>query len=466
MRPQTSSPRRNAHSPLTLEALECRRLLSGLASLLDIHLSPPPGDGPAPLAILRPDQDEAAGPGRTFGAEAAPASHAAVGPLAQVEAAVSRVAHEFAYLAKGVSHDGATPDLGGKHGPPAGHSFPGHGNPLEHDLGLSGRHHKGEGPGFGSSGEQGTLAWFLNAHGLSHARHRSTDDQDDSEGRAATHDSQSDLDTSAREKAAAIHVSDGEATGGSEGGLAEGPKATAEHLIQSHGAALDLTLRLLASDMEDSSGDAARALRFKAARSDSPAAAPAREEGGPETLLAFVGQTRDASLRQATPVDPDERAAALLLPLLAEPGAGRGDWWGWISAGYERPVGDGGEPSLIEFRAMTAESPPAERAGELPAVAAAGAGLAAGSLPGDAAALGQAVREFLNGLDAAGRELTRVLGENSWVRWALAAALAAVLAEAGRRRLQRGTWHGAASGAEDKALSWLSGSCPLTGSST
>jgi hypothetical protein len=206
----------------------------------------------------------------------------------------------------------------------------------------------------------------------------------------------------------------------------------------------------------------------RAERSDSPGAEPAREAAAAElAAVAFAGQAGPAAaVPHGATVDADRQAAAFKLMFLAPANTRPGAWrWGasgdWLNFAA---LGDEGAPQPRAYRPAVA-APPADPTGnatEAPDALPQGAGLAAGFLPADTAALEQAVRRFLDGLNTL-HDLTRALTENTWVRWAVIAAVAALAAEVGRRSVLQRSSRQSASAEEDESatVSWLAGSYPF-----
>jgi hypothetical protein len=180
--------------------------------------------------------------------------------------------------------------------------------------------------------------------------------------------------------------------------------------------------------------------------------------------VALAGQPGAAAVPPRVAADADRQVAALN-PLFLAPTTMRPDGWRWgASVDWLGTVAAGDADTPRDEAVLPAVAVlPAERAREAPEAALAeGTGLAAGFLPADTAALEQAVRRFLAGLDTVGRELTRVLSENAWARWVVIAAVAALAAEAARRRARRAAHHGATAEEHESAtLSWLAGSYPF-----
>jgi hypothetical protein len=201
----------------------------------------------------------------------------------------------------------------------------------------------------------------------------------------------------------------------------------------------------------------------RAERSDSAIAVPAREAAAEESAaVAVAGQAGAAAVPHGAMIDADRQAAAFKLMFLAPANTRPGAWrWGasadWLSFAA---VGDEDAP---QFRVIppAVASRPADPTGNMAEAAALpqGAGLAAGFLPADTAALEQAVRRFLDGLNTL---VTRTLTENTWVRWAVIAAVAVLAAVVGCRRVQRSSRHSASAEEDESAtVSWLAGSYPF-----
>jgi hypothetical protein len=198
-------------------------------------------------------------------------------------------------------------------------------------------------------------------------------------------------------------------------------------------------------------------------RTESPLAAPAHEEAPALAANAAVVQVKTASL--VRPEAGADRPAGILNALFLAVNEGHGDFGSWDSslAVWDLAAAQEAESQGATIR-VAAGAPTVRQAVSVSEVAflPQASALAAGFLAADADALEEAVREFLNGLDTAGRELTRVLADNGWARWAVVATLTALAAEAGRRRLrERARRGGAAAEEEAVTLSWLSGSYPF-----
>jgi hypothetical protein len=452
MRRQTTPPRRKALSRLLLEQLEGRTLLSGLTSHLDVRLSASAGDDSGAPAVVRavgaPEaRTSLPAPGRVEAAFArGPASFGveAVSSLTHHTRSglVEKLAHHLAKAYPGerperTEHD-HTPGMGrGRHG--------------EEDFG---------------SWDRGEAGWARAGHWL--RRVKNSGQETDESREPARHQ----LKHSERALRSADRAEEGsspEDTGaGGEQAPAVGPLAglEVEHREQARGTPLGPELvRLWASELGDAPEETiARELRTRFSHGEPTAAAPDREEAPPGALPQPVAASAPgAASRQGDPGGPGERAAALLQTLFADPSAGRGGWWGWLSAGYESPAGERAGSPRGSYHFTGGEPLAADQVALAPAPGPAEAGLAAGGLDLDATALQQAVRELLAGLDAAGRELTRALGQNGWARWVVAATLAAAAAEAGRRRLQRDARPDGAARDADTTLSQLSGPCPFPG---
>jgi hypothetical protein len=204
----------------------------------------------------------------------------------------------------------------------------------------------------------------------------------------------------------------------------------------------------------------------RAEHNDPAVAVPARAAAAEESVsVAFAGQAAaTAAVPPGAKADADRQATAFnplfLAPASARPGAwlwgASADWLGLITVGdVAVPQGGANRPAAAFL--------PADEAGDVAAAALPeGGGLAAGFLPADTTALEQAVRRFLGGLDAVGRELTRVLAENAWTRWAAIVAVTALAAELGRRHVQGSSRQGASVEEDESATrSWLAGSYPF-----
>jgi hypothetical protein len=371
--------------------------------------------------------------GHAARAENAPGGNSALAPHSRVEE-WSSLGGKLSDPAKGVSHHHGNAGAGDT---PFGH---------DHTPARDGGHH--------GEGDWESAGSFLTGRGLGRARHAGREAEDAHEPRwlRELHSHREQLRADRAEDVQTPGQEGADSAG--EAGLTDGPREAAAH---AHGFVFGPeVLQTVSSDLGERL-EVARELRPRSARAEPTLTAPGRDDAPLETTpLTSAAPAPGAPARPGGPGEPDERAATLVYQLFAEPNAGRG--WGWLTAAYEGPPVVEVALRRGEWRVAGVESAQGEQVAAAPAPAPVGAGLAAGALAADTTALERAVRDFLGGLDAAGRELTRVLGENSWARWAVATALAAAAAEVGRRRLRPGARHDGGACDEGSALSRLSGS--------
>jgi hypothetical protein len=467
MRQQQTHPiPRKRCSPLCVEPLEDRRLLSGLTSPLDAPLPTPAGNGPALLALLPPSDA-----GNDSQTPVPPSEGLAAAVVAVTEAVTAEVAQGASTALSAVRVNAA-------------HDAAGLGLPdLLASLGLSQRSQDdlpsdpqpafapGSAPG-NPNAEGGQTAGDPNS---APPREGSLTDHGNNGGGSGVSDLLGNLlgslqfesrggltrtDASAGETAAVVPTAQ-----------AVGPKASAATAFGAvlrdlvaeapglHGPPAPLPVDLLDEYWLRESREA------RDERMQSPLAAPAREEAPADPVtVALVRQHHNTALPRAdTPVDADRQAPALTPLFLAPAGPRAGCWlWGASPDGPDRAAAE--NLALAAQAALPRAPLQAEQEGKaVEAVFALqeGAELAAAFLPADTTALEQAVRRFLGGLGTVGRELTRVLSESLWARWAVIAAGSALAAEAARRRLQRASRHSAAEEEANATLSWLAGSYPF-----
>jgi hypothetical protein len=457
-----------------MEQLEDRQLPSGLTSPLSAHPPTPSGNGPALLAHPQPD-----GAAKHSQAPIHPPQDLTIaGPIQDGGGSRASSPHrvDAGHDAQGPNQTDSLADPAPKDEtkPPEHHPASDH-HPSSPPAADAGQAHRDGGHKAGESGEPHAVP----------ASHGHTTTEDDGSGRvsgASDRDSDSRADRSAdtSERRAGTDLPAEETT-------------TAEHaahaasLRGSVGTALTVAVHsLLAQASPARSSQVGPVVGpeetpaegpFQVVREEHDAqgdhtdpaiAVPAREAAAAEAFaLAFAAQTgTSAALTPGGAVNVDRQAAGLNLMFLVPESARPGAWlWGastdWLGFAV---VGDEDAPQVEAIRPAVAARPSnqpgatAEATNALPE----GAGLAAGFLPADTTALEQAVRRFLSGLDTLGREVTRVLTENTWARWVVITAVIILAAVLGRRRIQRSSRQGAAAEEHESAtLSWLAGSYPF-----
>ena len=451
---------------LCLEFLEDRRLLSRMAVLPDVHLSRPSEDLPSVVGPMQPSGPD--GHARTFvqPAHAHAPAESGEGAGAQHQAS-ARPTHANATKAvAGKSDDN-------KHSAPAANTTD---RNEQNDTSDETKHAESNTP----STQYHTAAASEDDAGRGSSRQERPTDEEDS-GRPAGvataydrpraersfdgSDQATQTDRPAKEataaRAPAVHTV--ATTGQVETGYTTAQRASFARPSAPRTSAAVLE-KALADGPQDNQSHDQHAARSE--RVESPAVAPARE-GTPELdATAVAAQASSPSLtRREAEAEADRQAGILKTTFLA---SGTGEdlgLWGLSVATAEHGEGEDAEPrgAAIHFAAGVRGAHQVDNLAGAAPVSPDGTALAAGALSADTSALEEAVRQFLNGLHTVGRELTRVLTDNGWARWAVIATLTALAAESGRRRLQERARRGAATEEEEEGvtLSWLSGSYPF-----
>ncbi len=192
----------------------------------------------------------------------------------------------------------------------------------------------------------------------------------------------------------------------------------------------------------------------------SPQAVPAREGDAASPAAASLAPQYQTVMPRPDAVAEPERAGAAFTTLLLVPAGARGDAWlsGVPADGAGDMPAEPGETARLVVHPLPASQAAAAEAGAtLPEAA----WLAAGFLSLNTAALEQAVARFLDGLGAAGRDLTRDLAGNPLARWAAVVAATALAAEWGRRRVRRESACGDAEDEQTATFNSPPGSSPF-----
>jgi hypothetical protein len=437
---QRATPRfqRKPVSRLHLEALEDRRLLSRLAPLPEVHPPDAHAYGPALVAVNRESGDALDGKGHHTPPAANGSTWAAVADLAWLTDV--RLGHSKS-SSHGASHDGedGPGKFGGRHAPA-----------LSVTL---------------LNAEADGAAGHAHAHRLGNGGKRSdrTVDPDSAEESHAA-PAQDKL-----EKEEKVSHSTSDAAADQVGPVlvsspAHQPHSEAEALLNLP-EGREFARAVVRAMREATREEAGHGDETHSDQADPAIIVLAQPAAALQTADPAGQFTAAKQPSTAVVVNPEQPGESLYLPF-AVPAGVLGDSLalvGWrarqealaaAAAAGEAPTGRpvvGGEGPV----------PAADAGWPLPR----DAGLATGALATDTALLHEAIRRFLGDLDTAGRELTRVLTENSWVSWVVVAGLAAVAAEAARRRLARPARTGRAGERDEPHLSGLSGSYPFPTSS-
>jgi hypothetical protein len=194
-------------------------------------------------------------------------------------------------------------------------------------------------------------------------------------------------------------------------------------------------------------------------------AVPVREGDPPNSALLASTRPHHGFLPFPTAAVDPERQGAVSTPQLLAPALSRGGSWLWGLSADGVVADPAGDPATQGEMAWPLVSPsssdPQIGAADAEVNLPEDAGLAAGFVPVNTAALAQAVQRFLGELGAAGRELTHLLSENPWARWAVIVSASALTAELGRRRVRRAARHRSDEEEEAATLSWPANSYPF-----
>ncbi len=476
--------RRKTLSYLRLEALEDRRVLSGLGNSLTVHPSPAHANGiasvllvgmerhPTPVAHAASHRAEG---GQFVGPVQHPADDApsrpAVHPVPDT-APAHPAAHDQANHSSGEATDGSAGPTTTVH-PQPGVKEQAHQQVASHETahtpdakGDSEGHHAVTVPATHTDSEGKPESGHADAaHAVARGTAHAGEDGDDS-ARSDSHGAGHSTASPAEEGETASPVSVAPMGPTLASYTAHGVHAaTATPSSVTAGQALPHAAAL-SEDEHDAAGHEDHA---RGGRADTPFTAVARPADAADSEDPAAQFAPGGTFWTSVAVDPDSPEGSAFLPLLTaeevseDPLALVG--WRVRQQALAAALAEAAQADSLSAGRGAVASEHADLAAQAGLTPSGEAGLASGLLRADTGSLHQAIRAFLGQLDAAGRELTRTLAENPWVRWVVAAALAALASEAARRRLGRTARTGQSGEDDGLQLSALSGSYPFPTSS-